>query len=170
MEIWKDIEGYTDYKISNLGNVKSYKFGKEKTMSRQKFRYEAVMLSVKGKSAPILIHRLIAIAFIPNPYNKPMVNHIDGNKLNNVIQNLEWCTNSENQKHAYKTGLQKHQKGSDSHRFGIISPRAKKIIHTQTGKIYDSIAIASKELGLSHNVIYRQVAGMRINKLGFTYL
>lgn len=170
MEKWKDISGYSDYKINNLGVVKSFKFGKEKIMSKQISRYETVMLSEKGKYKPVLVHRLIAIAFIPNPENKPQVNHIDGNKLNNHIDNLEWCTNSENQKHAYKSGLQKTKKGSDSHRFGTISPRAKKIIHTPTGKIYDSISIASKEFGLKHNIIYRQVAGIRINKLGFVYL
>lgn len=68
--------------------------------------YREVLLSENGKTKNYLVHRLIAETFIANPENKPFVNHKDGNKQNNSIENLEWCTRSENAKHSYKNGLQ----------------------------------------------------------------
>lgn len=69
--------------------------------------YREVLFSENGKTKNYLVHRLIAETFIPNPDNLPFVNHIDGNKTNNRVENLEWCTRSENTKHSYKIGLQK---------------------------------------------------------------
>lgn len=69
--------------------------------------YLVVVLSVNGKTTHPMIHRLVAEAFVPNPNGYPEVNHIDGNKLNNHASNLEWVTRSMNQKHAWKSGLQK---------------------------------------------------------------
>lgn len=107
MEIWKTIEGFENYFISNLGNVKNNKFNKEKKLSKSKstLGYEVVLLYKHGKRTLFYVHRLVAIAFIPNPENKPQVNHIDGNKLNNNVYNLEWNTAKENINHAYDIGL-----------------------------------------------------------------
>ena len=105
MEIWKDIKGYEGYyQISNLGRVKSLRSNKllKPALDRG---YSYVVLCVKMKSKKYKIHRLIAIHFIPNYHNKPHINHIDGNKRNNDISNLEWCTNDENRKHAAAIGL-----------------------------------------------------------------
>lgn len=112
MEIWKDIAGYEGfYKISNLGKIKSLprKGVKEKILNPSKNNrgYLRVGLSAKGKVRYDSIHRLVAETFIENPKKMPEVNHIDGNKLNNNIENLEWVTKSENEKHAYKIGLRK---------------------------------------------------------------
>ena len=108
-EVWKDI--YEEYQISNLGRIKSLKWGKERILTpRKNFKgYMQIHIRVNGKDKVIKVHRLVAEAFIPNPDNKPQVNHIDGNKENNTSLNLEWCTNSENQLHAYKNGLQKYK-------------------------------------------------------------
>ncbi len=118
MEVWEKVIGYENYEVSNLGNVKTLKRNywngrgwcvrKEKLIKIQfDTNYSCVGLykkdSLKGKT--ILLHRIVAIAFIPNPDNKPCVNHIDGNKRNNNVDNLEWCTHSENTKHACRTGL-----------------------------------------------------------------
>jgi hypothetical protein len=65
-----------------------------------------VDLCKNGKKKTFLVHRLVATAFIPNPDNKPYINHINGNKTDNRLENLEWCTQSENMKHSYRTGLQ----------------------------------------------------------------
>ena len=108
-EIWRDIEGYENiYQISNLGRIKSFK-GHEKILKPRKDGngYLQVDLCKSGKIKKFLIHRLVAIAFILNPKNKPCVNHIDGNKENNCIDNLEWCTVQENNIHAFKTNLKK---------------------------------------------------------------
>ena len=102
-EIWKDIEGYEGrYQISNRGNVKSLNYnhnGKEKILKpiiNNKHGYAYVGLHLEGKTKNYYIHRLVAIAFIPNPDNLPEVNHRDENKENNTVENLEWCDRAYN--------------------------------------------------------------------------
>lgn len=109
-EIWKDIDEYGGtYKISNCGNVKSFAVNKKEgiilSKSLDKNGYNVGSFCVKNKMKNYKIHRLVAEAFIPNPENKPQVNHIDGNKQNNSADNLEWVTLSENLIHAYKNNL-----------------------------------------------------------------
>ena len=101
MEVWKDIPGFENYQISNYGNVKSLNYGRtgktkllKPTISGK--GYLQVRLSKFGKPNALLVHRLVAIAFIPNPDNLPHINHKDENKLNNNPNNLEWCDNSYN--------------------------------------------------------------------------
>ncbi len=117
-EIWKDIKGYEGYyQVSNQGRVRRIKSGKSTQKGRilktsSKFdEYSRTGLSINGKVCWLTIHRLVAEAFIPNPEKKPCVNHIDGNKRNNVVSNLEWCTYSENNRHAYRIGLNKGTTG-----------------------------------------------------------
>jgi hypothetical protein len=119
MEVWKDIKGYKGfYQVSNLGRVRSLK--KEFTFKNggvrvfneiilkpdiSKLGYESVRLSKKSKVKAYKIHRLVAVHFIENFENKLEVNHIDGIKSNNTLDNLEWVTSSENKNHAFKIGL-----------------------------------------------------------------
>lgn len=116
-EIWKDIAGYEGlYQISNLGRVKSLPKIKGRAMTETRVLknqiggtgYWAIVLSKNGKKKQHRIHRLIATAFIKNNDNKPFINHIDGNKLNCSIENLEWCTARENTMHALENGLRKY--------------------------------------------------------------
>jgi len=112
-EQWKDIKDYEGhYKISNLGRVKNVKRNNNRynkllklKKGTDKYKYYHISLFKNGLCKEVSIHRLVAQAFIPNPDNKPEVNHIDGNKVNNKIDNLEWCTHKENFKHASKNGL-----------------------------------------------------------------
>lgn len=109
-EIWKDIKGYEGlYEVSNLGRIKSLKRNKIIT-PKLIHSYFSVILYNKKNYRNFRIHRLVAQAFIPNPNNYPQVNHIDGNKLNNNLENLEWCTQSHNMKEAYRIGLEKPKK------------------------------------------------------------
>jgi hypothetical protein len=110
MEIFKDIKGYEGiYQISNLGNVKSYKKNRVKIRipTKNTNGYLCLGLRKNNKRKMYLIHRLISEYFIENKNNKPYINHIDGNKLNNNINNLEWCTQKENVNHSWKIGLSK---------------------------------------------------------------
>lgn len=125
-EVFKDVLGYEGlYQVSNYGRVKSLKREnifycglrkeflkrpvKEKILSFNKSNrgYLQVCLTKNGKYRTYTVHRMVAIAFIPNKNNKSQVNHKDGNKENNRVDNLEWCSPKENSNHAFKTGLSK---------------------------------------------------------------
>lgn len=112
-EIWKDILGFEglskNYQVSNLGNVrKIFKNGNVKV--KKKFilnnGYEVAHLQINGKIGTRLVHRLVALAFIPNPENKPQVNHKNGIKTDNKADNLEWNTAKENTNHSFANKLQ----------------------------------------------------------------
>lgn len=101
------IRNHPNYLISSNGDVRNVKTDKFLKNSRSGNGY--LTCFVDGKNE--LLHRLLAETFIPNPDNLPCINHKDGNKLNNTLSNLEWCTYGENEKHAYKTGLKKYSHG-----------------------------------------------------------
>lgn len=117
IEQWKDIKGYKGlYQVSNLGNVKSLDRIVHTKTGNQKWKSKVISKSIfglyygfnickNGKKKKIHFHRLVAQAFLPNPNNKKEVNHINGDKLDNRVENLEWVTRQENAKHAYDTGL-----------------------------------------------------------------
>lgn len=98
-EIWKDIEGFDGYQVSTWGNVKG-KNGDYLTPYKNSKGYLKVGLFLGGKTHKKRISRLVAEAFIPNPYNLPQVNHKDGNNQNNSVTNLEWVTDADNKLHA----------------------------------------------------------------------
>ena len=106
-EIWKQIDSYEDYQISNWGRVKSFKKGKERILRPRVVGagYLQVILYKDGKTKPVFIHRLVANAFINNPDNLPEVNHKDENKQNNLVTNLEWCDAKYNSN--YGTSIQR---------------------------------------------------------------
>lgn len=123
IENWKDIPSYEGYyQVSDLGNVRSLNrqvarsnrimklAGRLLTLSTDKDGYQICRLCKESHIKAFKVHRLVAQAFIPNVQNKPQVNHLDGVKANNHVENLEWCTISENQKHAFRTGLNDHSK------------------------------------------------------------
>lgn len=109
-EIWKDVADYEGlYIVSNYGNVANIKYDNRSPRLLKRFingsGYYYVSLRKDGENRNMLIHRLVAASFIPNPENKPQVNHKDGNKLNPRADNLEWVTALENHEHAEKMGL-----------------------------------------------------------------
>lgn len=164
-EKWKDIinyEGY--YQISNFGNIRSLdrkiRFNKGYSIKKGKMLkpilnkkgYYKVSLSKKQKEKRFFIHRLVAIHFIENPLSKEQVNHKDGNKKNNRADNLEWCTNLENQRHAIKNGLiDNEQRIQQAINMGIIN-RKPVAQYTKEGNLikeYVSIKEASILTGIN---------------------
>ena len=142
MEIWKDIseiegmEEYTDYQISSYGRVKSLKRGRETILKPRATRndYLRVQLSVNGIAKDFYIHRLVAFAFIQNdnPIEKTDINHIDENKANNKIDNLEWCTKEYNNKYGTK-----------------IERISKKVYCVELDRIFSSTQEVKRLLGLN---------------------
>lgn len=138
-ETWKDIKGYEGlYQVSNLGRVKGLKRNKILKPGKDKDGYLYVTLYNMYKLKGQKVHRLVAQTFILNPENKPQVNHIDGNKQNNIVNNLEWCTRLENIEHAWKTGLMKVHYGrakqcKKAKKIYQINPQNNQIINVYYG-------------------------------------
>lgn len=150
-EVWRIIDGFADlYKVSNFGRVKSFNRGKPKILKERisPNGYRFVALQVGGKKILKSIHRLVAEAFIPNPENKPQVNHINGVKNDNRVENLEWCTRSENIRHAVATGLK--ASGEDNYNAKITNEQAR-IIRENPNNL--SIAQLAEEFNVSCNFI-----------------
>lgn len=171
-EIWKTIPDYEDcYEASNLGRIRSLnrtikhphsiknkikgkilkqsKFGR-----RQNKKYFGVNPSINGKNKCCFVHRLVAQAFIPNPENKPCINHKDGDKDNNKVENLEWCTYKENSIHAVKTGLHKAPSGEESHSAKITQKQVDEIRKRYIPRKITQIMLA-KEYGVVQETIHR---------------
>jgi hypothetical protein len=162
IEEWKDIvryEGY--YQVSNLGKVKSLgnEFSRKERLlkpSLQSKGYLTVVLQKNGIRNMVLVHRLVAEYFVSNPLNKPQVNHINGVKTDNNIENLEWVSHRENLDHAIKNNLT--LKGEEN--------RNSKLKDVDVVKIHSLLqkGITTKELSESYNVSYSTIDGIRTNR------
>lgn len=143
-EVWKDIEGYEGlYQVSNKGNVKSLNYNKTKKEKKLKpgivgSGYLQVNLCKNKTIKHFLVHRLVANAFLPNPQNFPCVNHIDECKTNNVVTNIEWCTNKYNSN--YGTCIQR------CHKAQINGKRSKSVGAFKNGELVFTFP-STKEAG-----------------------
>lgn len=162
-EEWKTIDGFPDYEVSIYGEVYSKRTGKILSAGDSGQGYALVVLCDKDGMHTKKIHRLVAEAFIPNPLNKPHVNHKDTCKRNNRVTNLEWNTVSENMKHAYAHGLIKIPDN-----FG--APK-RKVRIVETGQVFESISDCARYLGVnsSRNHIGDCLNGKRNTCYGFHY-
>lgn len=180
-EIWKDGNGIFKerYEFSSLGRIKRKEYvSKLGKFNSERLIKEKLLLLKPSKRGYIRVklfdkiqysvHRLVAELFISNPENKPCVNHIDGNKLNNHIDNLEWCTIKENNIHAWKIGLCKKRFNINHHFYGKVahnkgakypqlsgsnSKNATKCKNLETGKEYGCIQDAANDLNISYNIV-----------------
>ena len=186
-EIWKDIEGYEKlYQISNFGNIKSLdRYIINKNGEKQYFPgkyliqrlndgYLRVTLSKNNKQRTFRVNILVAKAFIPNPENKPEVNHIDGNKENNKVDNLEWNTRSENELHAYKNGLAKpsNKQKQAVAKYAKENYSKKVVQYSLNGefiKEWNSMHDVWRELGIRPSYICRCCKGLRNQTYGYIW-
>jgi len=155
MEVWRFIEYIgvkkEKYIINQKGDVKS--LARRKTVLLKKLKYSNGYHSYSLGIGHIGVHRLVANAFLPNPNNYPIVNHKDGNKQNNCVSNLEWCSYSINNKHAFDFGLNKALQGSKRHTSTINEECVYLIRFLSDVKKNRTIDI-SKKLGISKHIVY----------------
>lgn len=143
---WRGTKRYT---ISENGTVYDTLRGKNKPVFYRN-GYKCVRLNDGAKDRNEYIHRLLCESFVENPNNLPCVNHIDGDKVNNNIANLEWCDKGKNNRHAYRTGLRRNGRGG-----GHNSP----ILCIETGKKYSSITQASEMTGIGRTALNECLSG-----------
>lgn len=162
-EEWKPIKGL-HYEVSSLGNIRNSENKNVLTnFDKNRIGYLRVYLYSEGKKKRYFVHRLVAETFIPNPENKPQVNHKDGNKQNNELSNLEWVTRSENGLHYFRVLLNSNykkviEKENGYVKFQVINERNNKIRElSRQGK-------TSKELAKLFNLSLRQINRIKWRK------
>ena len=161
IEIWAEIPGYEGlYQVSSLGRVYSVRSEKCLRPAKKDNGYLFVGLNVHGKVKQPLIHRLVAAAFIPNPEDKPQVNHKDGDLTNNTEANLEWVTGSENQLHSRRV------------LGNWTGPPPKPVVCLETGEVFPSSHAAARALSVSQGSISNVCRGRQrtANNLHFKFL
>jgi hypothetical protein len=172
-EVWKDVKGYEGvYKISNFGRIRSldrivvqkdgrevpYK-GKIRIPSLCVHGYFKISIQTKGFRKFVGVHRLVAKAFIPNPENLPFVNHKNGVKTDNRLENLEWCTASYNTQHAYDLGITYAPKG-ENHPKSKLTDNDILFI----SELYKTKSFTQKEIGVIFNVNHSLISRVVRNK------
>jgi hypothetical protein len=156
-KINKEMKQTAEYILPHMtlyidGKLYNHKTKKFKKWTKDTNGYMKTQIWVNGKPKNVHQHRLIAEQFINNPENKKQVNHKNGIKDDNRIENLEWVTQSENAKHSFANGLQKPTR-----------PHMKKVIDTECGRIYDSISDAAKFLGINRSFLSLMLHGKKDN-------
>lgn len=160
VEEWKLIEGCTGYEISDLGRIRSLKFnnyGRVIKLWKTKGGYSCAFLWKEGRPKTKDVHRLVAIHFVSNPENKREVNHINGNKIDNRAENLQWVSPSENQQHAISLGLRK-DRGEDS-----INSKLTERQVIEIRELYRASKITYKEISKTFG-IHRDYVGLLIRR------
>lgn len=156
MEQWKTLKECSDYMISNYGRMKSLKRGREIILkpSLTHDGYVKQAISINGKSITFRIHRLVAEYFLPQDNTKNTINHIDGDKTNNNVNNLEWANLSEQMQHAYSLGLKKPVRGTMQGSSVLTESQVREIrkLYTPHSKQYGMRALA-KKYNVSESVI-----------------
>jgi hypothetical protein len=157
MELWLPVSDFPNYEVSSNGRVRNKKRGNilKPTLAKG---YPRVKLSDKNKCKPITVHRLVADAFYDGNHEGLQVNHINGDKTDNFIGNLEWVTGSENILHAYKTGLKTPP-----------CPNPKRVRIVETGETFDSMAECARYINGSKAHVRECVVGIRTTHKGYHF-
>ena len=175
IEEWRDIPGYEGlYQVSNLGRVKSMERvihfpANHRNKAYSRIQKERIVRPITmggylgfnvGNKKKMYVHRAVALAFIPNPDNKTDVNHIDGDKYNNQLENLEWVTRKGNMRHAFSNGLVGYHNPSNKKRVRISLPNGFE-------KVFECIEYAAKYIGVCSSGVSRACSGIRPHAGGY---
>ena len=156
MEKWVPINDFPEYEVSDEGRIRNIKTGRIMKSSVNSRGYSQVCLRSNKQQYTKRVHRLVADAFHDKDRNDLDVNHIDGNKQNNKMSNLEFCSRKENIEHAYRTGLKEE-------------PRKTKVRIIETGEVYDSLVACRKAIGGDRCQIHRCLIGKEKSCKGFHF-
>lgn len=155
-EVWRSVPGYADcYQVSNLGRFRNSR-GIRQPLTNWDGYLRVTLKRETGERAQVALHRLVAKAFIPNPENKPQVNHKNGDRGDCRAENLEWVTNSENQKH-------RRARGSAG-----AGPK-KAVVCTSSGQVYESLSEAARQTNTRIASIQECCKGLRKTAHGMTW-
>lgn len=170
-EIYKEIDGFPNYEVSNTGKVRNKKFKREKALGNDSHGYLKVDLYNGCVRTTRKVHRLVADAFLPKDPWRGDINHKDGNKHNNNVKNLERCTKSENIKHAYKNGLNKPHAS-----YGMLGKKnpnggrkKRPIMIIETRETFESIQECERRTGLNNRHINDCLRGRQKSHKGYHF-
>jgi hypothetical protein len=162
----KAIPGFPNYSITEDGNVWSHNYNRWIKGHKNWAGYIRVTLSNNGKAKAYSVHRLVAITYIENLYNKEYINHINGIKDDNRVSNLEWSTPTENTRHSWANGFSKISNKTIN---ATIERNSKIVLDTQTGVFYSSVREAAKLLSYNENTLRSYLTGQNKNKTSLIY-
>ena len=160
---WKKIEGYDNYSVSDTGLVRNDTTGKLLKAFDLDTGYTIIHLYKNKKMKNLKLHRVIAQAFIPNPKQEKCINHINGNRHDNRIENLEWCSHSENNIHSYRT---LGRSSSNAIRAMSVA-KYKPVLCVETKEVYESVKQASEKTGVCRANISKCLTNKRSTAGGF---
>ena len=169
VETWCKIDGFNNYSVSNKGRIRDDKRGVIKAKQLSKDGYYKVDLYNNGIRSTKRVHRLVAETFLPFDENRLDINHKDGDKLNNNIDNLEWCTKSENMLHAYRTGLAKPSYSMLGRKNPNGGRKGKPIRIVETGEVFKSITECEKAINGNNRHICDCLSGRQKTHRGYTF-
>ena len=168
MEIWQILADNPNYEVSNTGRVRRLHSSKDRS-TRDRDGYPSVDVYQDGMRKTKRVHRLVAETFLPNPDNKPEVNHKDGNKHNNHVSNLEWVTSKENCRHAWDNGLGKPSYGMLGKSNPNSGRKGKPIRIVETGEVFENLKECEKAIDGNNRHINDCLRGRQNTHRGYHF-
>lgn len=169
MEKWKEVSDNPNYMVSENGRIRRVGSDKDHSTHIGKSGYVLTHLYLNGKCQHKRVNRVVAEAFIPNPENKPEVNHKDGNKRNNNVRNLEWATKKENCEHAWRNGLARPSYGMLGKKNPNAGRKGKPFKIVETGEVFNTLMECEKVINGNNRHISECLNGKQMTHRGYHF-